>query len=1013
MSDPVRIFLSFDEAQAKLVDELKQHIRTAFAGREVVFWAQVSDVFDERGRGDFLETASFSLIVFSSTYLLKGRNMLELGQARRVELERRPKAPVYIALAEPAVLPTDLLAYTILPHPDEPITQSAFSTGHQMQRVAAYLKNLEARTAGAQPQRPAYEKPFKPSDLCERLGLLLDRLNLSPVFAVLKDVVDDATLKQHFFELEDAWVEGIQACRLHRNLQQWQAHNATIKAELQIRIAQIDGTKLIPTWRRRMERLERGAQAGMGLFIPGGVVHVPESLHVSVGAANPSESLGLLNATQQQEYRRNLLLCQDALAVGNPERAHALAEHLRTHIDPLSAQLYEYLLISYLQKEGADRIVQDALQGSGRLFKHIELYASRQREYQLQGQCPTDSGAHNRHAVAEELSDALFRAYDELENDHVLDTGLRAVEIAEARPLLTRLLEVSQALFRSVHPYKGVLKTMLVELSGGGKSNWVARMERSADDRWRFVPIEKFDLESTCLEVLGQLYQAETERSERGDLLRFQLREDLYYSILEKRQTLSRQLEWEQKRYRKLTDERLSVIRLVQTALFGYQVFGDRGNDPEDQSFLRLAVEYLLPTLLLSDSPGSSPDQPVYPLPLRWFDLDEAGQVRAHPDNTQYRFDALAIVEKIAREQGGQTAWLQVHPNIHDEVLRQYVRDTEAEYAFLRDNRQYHDVRRLDDVEVRRAAIQCLQRWMIAYKARPEAGEVYLDNILQELVGNRLLLWVYLNPATLATHPDALALGYDALAVLKSLFGMPISMPVALVKQTLAGNLYAQTIEPAYQRMAQGDGKQRQLVVYVMLQALHAYRDLHPEPAYLNLVYQELCGEVKLPWIEVTPEGKPRNIAVGAPHPFDAYAVLQQLHREHPQLYPLLDARRRIAHRRHSELMAMYHREISDNKQKNELPERRIALDIIRGMKALYYFYPDRLFLELPIRELSGRGQVRWQLYFLYFFPIPQNHPENKILHFDYRQELAELRALYDANAAWMAHVAGEMDPRL
>jgi hypothetical protein len=144
-------------------------------------------------------------------------------------------------------------------------------------------------------------------------------------------------------------------------------------------------------------------------------------------------------------------------------------------------------LISYLQKEGADRIVQDALYGSGRLFKHIELYASRQREYQAKGQCPTDSGAYNRHAVAEELSDALFRAYDALQNDHVLDTGLRAVEITEARPLLTRLLEVSQALFRSVHPYKGVLKTVLVELSGGGKCNWVARMERSADDR---LPVE-------------------------------------------------------------------------------------------------------------------------------------------------------------------------------------------------------------------------------------------------------------------------------------------------------------------------------------------------------------------------------------------------------------------------------------------------------------------------------------------------------------------------------------------
>lgn len=1001
MSDDVRIFLSYDEAEARLAGELKQHIQTAFAGRKVIFWERTSNALDERARQSFLDSASLSLVIFSSTYLLKGENLLELGHARRIELEKRPKTPLYLVMAEPAVLPADLAAYATLPHPNESIEHAAFPPARQMQRVAAYLKNLEARTAGAPPQRPPYEKPYKPADLRERLTLQLERLNLSTVFSTLKTVVDDATLKQVFFELEDAWVEGIQACRLHRELHRWHAHNAGIKEELRVRIGQIESLSLIPAWRKHMNRIERDAQPGLGIFVPAGTIHAPQHLHQPAGPSEP-ELLGTLNATQQQEYRRNLLLCQDALAVGNPERAFALAEHLRTHINPLSAQLYEYLLISYLQKEGADRIVHDVLYEQGRKFRHIVLYASRLRMYNEQGHCPTDSGMHNCAAVAEELSDAMHRAYDALPNDHILDTGLRAVEVADARPVVARMLFAAQELFRAVHPFKGVLKTLVNELGGGGKSTWIERMEISNDGRRRFVPADNFDMETTMLEILEQLRLAEPEQA---DLLRFQLREDIYYNLLEKRQTLSRQSEWEQKRYRKLTDERLSVVRLIQSTLLCFQIFGDRGNDPEDQSFLRLAIEYLLPGLLLEHSPAASPDRPAYPLPMRWFDLDENGQLRPHPDNNRLRFDAMAIVERIVGEQAGHSAWLHIKPNLLDEVWKQYVQDTDAEYAYLRDNRQYQDVRRLDDVEVRRAAIQCLRRWMIAYRANPTAGSVFLDNILQELLGNRLLLWFYLNPAELQTHPDSLALGYDARAVLKELLALPISTDEVTIRKTLGANLFVKTIEPAYRQIPPRDGTRRENLVFILLQALHVYRDMNPDPVYLKLVFDELTLETKLPWIEVGPEGKPRNLPVPGAYAFDAFGIVEMLCAQLPSDFSIAEARRRIAARRFAELMDMYHREISTDRRQNGLPERRIALEIIRGMKALFYFYPDNVFLELPLDELNGKGQIRWQIFLANIFPIPQNHPENQMLQFDYKQEVAELKALRNHQQQWMQHL--------
>ena len=69
------------------------------------------------------------------------------------------------------------------------------------------------------------------------------------------------------------------------------------------------------------------------------------------------------------------------MEVENFGRAYQHSDHVRSHIDPQSAQLYEYLLLTYLQKETPDRIALDAVDdisvAEGREL--LRLHRSRER----------------------------------------------------------------------------------------------------------------------------------------------------------------------------------------------------------------------------------------------------------------------------------------------------------------------------------------------------------------------------------------------------------------------------------------------------------------------------------------------------------------------------------------------------------------------------------------------------------------------------------------------------------
>lgn len=211
-----------------------------------------------------------------------------------------------------------------------------------------------------------------------------------------------------------------------------------------------------------------------------------------------------------------------------------------------------------------------------------------------------------------------------------------------------------------VYPSEELLEAAVIESCGGGKCHWIEKVE-VVDQHFQFIPSGHFDLLGEIHELLDMLKKMEEDdpnKIVKGSAL---LREDLYFSLLAKRQALSNQLAEDAKRRRPYTDVRESVIRFTYSCLLGAHVFGEIDARGRGNSFLRSALEYLLPGLLQAPTETDSAS-------LRWFTLDENGQVAAHPECAAYGFDALGIVEKIVRDHAGQAGWLQVSPNIRQAV---------------------------------------------------------------------------------------------------------------------------------------------------------------------------------------------------------------------------------------------------------------------------------------------------------------------------------------------------------
>lgn len=1015
---PIQIYLAFDHTDAAAAADLGRQLSLVFQPKEVVFW-QGNNIPPEdfrRQAAAFLEKTDLFIALLSMNFEDDPNTRWAVEQARQMLL-RRPSLQIMTAAARSAPVPANLQTFSAALPPDETIEDHAIARDRQLQRVAqAARRVLEAAPKPGAGARGLVQLPLIVPDVQERLLAQTDRYNPAALLALLDRMVADVRVKRGVLDLRDALAQLQENARLSKiTMAQLEAGMAPLRYDLQQLLLNLRENELLGNWKQTFIRdyfhftpVEREAGPPPPYFVPCDEIAIPDTLNLPVGPREQEalEQIGLLSYEQKLDFRRSLLLCRDALAVEQYTKAHAHCEHVRNAIDPQSAQLYEYLLLTYLHKEGAERIMQDAIYQSGRLLNYVALYAGRMQEYQRDGKCPSTTGFYNLEIATEALSDAALRIYHGFANDYIRHTGHRAAELPDRRSVIQDILHQTFIVNRVVHPYEEFLEAAIIEYCGGGKCHWLSKVE-VAGDFFRFVPLNNLDLEGTVTELMQLLLQMESDEAGKIVKSRATLREDVYYSLLAKRQLLQQQIAEDRMLLRPYTDLRESIIRFVHACLFAAQVFGDEDEDARGQSFLRMALEYLLPGLVV-DRDGA------LALGMRWFVLDAAGEVQTHPDCARYGFDARSITEKILREHSGRAGWMQVQPSLKQEVYLQFTADTFDQLAQVQHGLQWTDFRRMDTLDARRLLIDCMRRFFICYKAYPEhhRAQDYLDRCILELCGAELLLWMLHDPEELTNEPESVSLGYDARAMLRQVSAHSTRFSETEMRRMIADNLFEKRIVPAYQSVKPHNEAARPMVIQLLREMLSNYK-LHPDPRYIELVFRELVEEVKLPWIDVDAQGRwsPMTTAGGF-HPLAVAAQIsaQLLAQGRPrEQYGVLYVRKAIAQHRHADQVQRYFHEISEFRSENRRPEREICIDIIRKIKAIYYFYPDAAFLELPYKELTDKGRIRWYAYFLGTLPTRENHYENQFYKFNYRYELFEIKRMMEHQYQEMERVLREL----
>jgi hypothetical protein len=568
----------------------------------------------------------------------------------------------------------------------------------------------------------------------------------------------------------------------------------------------------------------------------------------------------------------------------------------------------------------------------------------------------------------------------------VLDTGDRSVTSENSRSEVRKCLDAALTLYYALTPTKLYLETLVLELVGAGKCWWLERMSVH-DGAYELVGNADFDLPGKVYELLDLLAKADPRRPSWKQ--REMLRENLFWLLLQACELLAAQVREETRVHHIQTDLRRSVIRIVESAVLGHVLLTAPGDElEEEKSLLRLAVELLLPGLLSETSRYHLPTELVLP----WFTLNAAGEVVPDPQCADYQFDVLVILEKIVADLGSYQGWLTVRSNIKEEVWQQYNVRTDADYEVVRTGLQWTDFRRMHDLDARQRVVGCLRRWRVAYQAYPERGVPFLEKMLRELTGDELLLWFEMGDAGLVDHPLSRQYRYAAQSELQQLLALPGTWSEERTTQHVIGNLYRRSLLPTYDAVTRRTEGGRATVAEVMRAVLLAFQR-HPVPLYLDLVYRELTEEVKYKWLEINGRGQLVSIYPA----FDAVGVINQLTRLLPERYPPLDTRRKLADLRWREQIDRYHAELSETRHENRLPERRIAVDVIRRLKGVFLYYPDLKYLELVRSELYDQGRIRWyeRSLGIFKFKNADNHFENAFVPFDYKAERVEL-ALYE-----------------
>jgi len=206
-----------------------------------------------------------------------------------------------------------------------------------------------------------------------RLNTFLDLNGIKPVYTFLKVLTSNISKKYAIDELEEFHNEYV--WKLNNgdySINDWEEKSISLIEKIQYFIKHLDEKDLILKWKTKFIDLTMGLKVNnvsplFALFSRADLIKVPTQI---------------IDLSEHQRFKRLMYLYQDAYQAGEYKIAYEYCIQLREEIEPESAQLYEYLMLSYFKLQNEEEIISKALDGQMTALNYLFVYASRLNQLQ-------------------------------------------------------------------------------------------------------------------------------------------------------------------------------------------------------------------------------------------------------------------------------------------------------------------------------------------------------------------------------------------------------------------------------------------------------------------------------------------------------------------------------------------------------------------------------------------------------------------------------------------------------
>lgn len=720
----------------------------------------------------------------------------------------------------------------------------------------------------------------------------------------------------------------------------WQEAYQSLNRRLSSLIHDFDPAELKPGW----EGLYREATEDFTFHTEGQVFAlISRTDRVQV----PSQ---IVYAEEQQRYKRLLYHYQDDFVVGNYKSAYETLLKVRYELEVESAQLYEYLLLSYFRKTGSKKIVQQILTGrkAGEEdhLRYLMLYAGRAVSLQaeeagedlhpdlphaLTRKIHSNTVDYNVRQITRGLLLRLCEAMAELKYNY-LEEGLLPKEHKVFAPL-TNILRIAARINRFIPGDILFAEQLIQELVGGHRNQWISTDEDGVlVDNYPSVPARRL------LRHARRLYSFSVDDLEESE---HRIAEDVAIQLAEKYDHLVMQ---GQLGVRSRNEQAMAMIDCLNTFRTVAQIF------PGDRLFYDTPIRELLE--------GESE--------LNWYKFTSSGTLIQREELVSaFHFNVLDHLQYLITEKYGPEQWTALYSDLRQ---RQYelLREETADLLDQINSKAYR-VRDATFTSVDRA-IRYLKNCETLFHVY---GDVqHLENGLQEILGNNNFHWFEIDSRGLTNGKLPEGLVFDAGLYLDRILRDREDVSFSECKKTIGRNYFRLHIERRYrvlmkERETYGELKAEEVIeIASLLRAAAAiFANIHQDPQYRDFILDELINERLIRYLDIDgAELIEHSDAIEAG--FDVLGILGMLRSisvHNDRLDPDFLLKETVYNRK-EDMDRYYYREFHPLRRHNYLDEDRLRMiQLIERYFQLSQIVNDRALLEIPYREyVLNHGRIRW-----------------------------------------------------